>query len=156
MNKRGIELSFSFIFAVILIGAIVGISFYVINHFLVLGKCADVGLFYKDFQDEVDDAWRAEISRKTFEGTLPNGIDEVCIGNIGQCSGEDCNELRKYTISTPRANIFLLPPDKACDAPAVEIEHVEYTGFECIDVIDNKVNIRLEKTSTDSLVKVGR
>ena len=79
MGKRGeIYISFGMIFSVILIIAIIGVSFYAINYFLNLGKCAEISLFYQGFQNEIDEAWSSEIVKTTFVGKLPVEIESVC------------------------------------------------------------------------------
>ena len=157
-NKRGdISLSFGFIFSIILIAAIVGIAFYAISYFVDLGNCTEISLFYNDFQNSVDDAWASEITKDVFVGTLPSGIESVCIGDVEQgIDTEEYRELSRY--GRFEANVFLYPPKKACDEAYKKIEHIniEELGFECFQVRDGKVSIGLEKGSFDSLVRITR
>ena len=83
MEKRGsVQLSFGMIFSIIIIIVTVSIAFYVIAYFLDLRKCTEIGLFYKDFQDKIDDIWKSEFASEEFVGRLPSGIDGVCLGNL--------------------------------------------------------------------------
>ena len=60
MNKRGqIDISFGMIFSIILIIAVVGVAFYVINNFIELKKCTEIGLFYDDLKKYIDEAWQS-------------------------------------------------------------------------------------------------
>jgi len=154
MRKRGsIELSFGMIFSIIVVIAIVAIGFYVIKYFLDLGECTEVGLFYDEFQEAVDRAWRSELARDTFEGSLPGGITSVCIGDLTQGgSGDEFSAFQRYSRSN--ANTFLYPIEHACGNSYITTDHLAQRPFTCFPVINNRVQIGLEKTSTDTLVHV--
>lgn len=158
IKKRGeLSLSFSFIFSIILIVAIIGIAIYTINYFLDLGRCTDISLFYNDFQREIDSAWSSEITRDTFTGKLPGNIESFCVGNLNNALDEpEYNELKRY--SSIDANAFIYPPKNACEQPFKKIQHIDTgeIGFECFQVNNGRVEIGLEKGSFDSLVKVKK
>lgn len=155
MNKRGFQLSFSMIFSIIIIIAIVGVAFYAIIYFINLGKCTDISLFYQNFQEEVDKAWNSEIVRENFVGNLPSGIESVCFGDLNsEGSGEEYEVLSDFFRT--RANTFLYPPENACEQVHRKIQHIDISelGWHCFEVRSGKVTIPLEKGSFDSLVKV--
>ena len=161
MEKRGdIELSFGMIFSIILIAVVIAVGIYAINYFVGLGKCSEVGLFYKDLKEEVDRAWNSEITRESFDSRLPSGIASVCFGSLENGGGkflEEYNALRRYR--NQEGNVFLYPPEKSCDQPVLKVEHIDFSdlgNFECFDVIDGVVKFKLEKESFDNLVKVRR
>jgi hypothetical protein len=156
MGKKGdISLSFGMIFSILVIISVIAIAFYVISYFLNLQKCTNVSLFYEDFQNEMDDAWRSEITQDRFIGKVPGSIEKVCLRhelNIGR--GSEFEELKDYGRSGE--NVFLYPPNKACKRPAVTIEHIDLSeiGWACFDVVDGKVALEYEKGSFDSLVRI--
>ena len=162
MRKRGsISLSFGMIFSIIIIIAIIGVAFYAISYFLNLGKCTEISLFYQNFQKEVDKAWSSEITRESFIGNLPGGIKSVCFfdrdatGAIGV--GEEYEALEDYFIT--RGNMFLYPPEDACNQVSKKAEHVDLSGlggWHCFEVRDKKVRIPLEKGSFDALVRINK
>src|SRR3989338_2426588 len=59
-EKRGLELSFSMIFSIIVIIAIVAVAFYMISYLLKLKNCTELGLFGRDLQDTIDRAWNSD------------------------------------------------------------------------------------------------
>jgi len=159
-EKRGvISISFGMIFSIILIIAIIGVAFYAITYFLNLSKCTEIALFYQGFQEEVDEAWASEITRETFVGKLPGGIEAVCFydrdaESIG--SGEEYDALKDYFIT--QGNMFLYPPENACEQVSRKALHIDLSGsgWHCFQVRNNKVDIPLEKGSFDALVKLKR
>lgn len=157
MEKKGFELSFSMIFSIIVIVAIIGIAFYVINYFLDLGECTEVSMFYRDFQQKIDSAWNSEITRDEFVGSLPGGIESVCLGNLSRGgSGEEYEEMRAY--ERFNFNIFLFPGRKSCEMARSRINHLDTAdiGLTCFPVENGEVRIGIEKGSFDSLVKIRR
>ncbi len=156
MDKRGFEMSFSFIFSVIIIAAIVFVAFYTIGKFFGVKSCTEQALFYEDFQEEVDRAWNSEIVSNTFNGRIPSGIEKVCLGDLNVSdNSREYRDLSRYRYSG--GNTFLWPPEKACDdLVANEIEHLgfAYNGIMCFEVVNGRVSIPLEKGSFDSVVRV--
>ncbi len=153
MNKRGqFNISFSMIFSIIIIIAIVGVAFYVISGFLSTSKCAEIGLFYDDLKTYMEKAWQSTIHQDTFTSTLPEGIESVCFGNIAQAQDE---KIKKAFINS-NGNVFLYPPQKACDSSlsAIKLEHVQLNNFFCKSVDNNKIQIKTSKDKFDALVTI--
>src|SRR3989338_772214 len=85
MKKKGQEsigMSYGFIMSLIIIIVIVVVAIFAIQKFLGLNQCAKAGLFFDDFQEEVDRAWNSNRFVGYFEGTPPQGTDFVCFGNL--------------------------------------------------------------------------
>lgn len=156
-NKGSIDLSFGMIFSIILIAAIIAVGFYTISYFLNLGKCTEVSLFYDDFQKAVNRAWNSEIARDEFSGSLPSGIESVCIGGLNSGNSiflKEVTELRRFR--SQNANTFLYPVKKACNQAFANIEHIDIEdSFRCFPVVNKKVKIKLDKGSFDALVKIN-
>ena len=155
-NKRGFEMSFSFIFSVILIAVIIFVSFYVIGKFIGVKNCAEQGLFYDKFQEKIDRAWNSEIVSDVFEGQVPSGVKKVCLGDISVRSS--IPEYEELQYASLRSNVFMYPPKNSCEGlDSNKINHLgfNYTGIKCFDVKGGKVVINIEKGSSDSLVKIG-
>lgn len=158
-KKGSIQISFGVIFSIIIIIAVIGVAFYVINYFLNLSKCTNVSLFYQEFQDEVDEAWNSEITRATFVGKLPGEIESVCFRDGESAgSGEEYEALSDYFRS--RGNMFLYPPEYACKQTSRKVEHVDLSGLPngwyCFSANNGEVRIPLEKGSFDALVKIKK
>ena len=152
-NKRGIQLSFGFIFSVILIAVIVFVGFYAISKFMGITDCANTAVFYDDFRSEVNRAWNSEIYQGVFEGNLPKGIEEVCLGNLSETDIGKYEDLETFFYSD--FNVFLRPVEKACvDSAALKINHLEFdfSGIECFRVRNGKIALNLKKGSFDANV----
>ena len=162
MNKRGqIDISFGMIFSVILIIVVVGVAFYVINNFLDLKKCTEIGLFHDDLKKYIDNAWQSTIHKDTFKGTLSSGIELVCFGDLNQIPlsqyKQEYDSLSRAFINNKERNVFLYPIQKACDATlsSFKLEHVKTNNFFCIPVVDNKIELKTKKDQFESLVTLN-
>jgi hypothetical protein len=154
MKKRGqFQLSFGMIFSILIIIAIIATAFYVISKFLSTSKCTEIAIFHDDFKDYIDKAWRSTIHQDTFSGTLPQGIKEICFGDLSQNRRP---EIERAFINT-EGNVFLYPPEQACDSAfrSVKLDHVEIPEFFCKKITKNKITIKTSKTQFDSLVKIS-
>ena len=165
MGKRGkkgqIEMSFGMIFSIILIIAIIAVAFYVINFFLGISNCGEVGSFYKDLQDRVDKAYSGGITQDTFESGVPNGIEYVCFGGLDQASNAQDREIfqsLKEDLMIENQNVFLYPTNKACDGDLAynKIDYIKTSEFFCKKVESGKVEVRVTKASTDALVTLSK
>lgn len=161
MKRKGqFNISFGIIFSIIIIIVVIAISFYVINYFLEINKCTQIGKFKDDFQNRIEKAYRGSITRDVFEGVLPSGIEYVCFGNIEQSfSGDlEVREVREYIrfYGEDDSNLHLYPDNKACDGGLAyfDIMHMETDEFFCKKVEDGKIKVSVEKDSTDALVKI--
>jgi hypothetical protein len=160
MNKKGqFEISFGFIFAIIVIAAIIAVAVYVIIHFLSLQKCSQTGLYYSDLQAEIDKAWGGSISSNQFSGTLPSNLDSICFGYLNSTAVKGSStaqiELRKF--QNLGKNAFLYPNTKACSASLsmYKFEHVRIDKFFCVPVSSGKATVKVLKNETDSLVTLA-
>ena len=151
------QLSFNFIVAIILIVAAIGVAFYVITVFLSLGECSEMGLFYRDLDAAVQKAWQAEITERVFVGVVPGEVEQVCFGDLSELPrvgfSEQYQFLRRY--GSHGVNVFLYPTGGACDGELSRtlIDHVQPNGLFCVDVVEGKVEVKLEKGTFDSEVK---
>lgn len=159
-KKAQMEISFGFIFAIIVIAAIIAVAVYVIIHFLNLSKCSQTGLFYSDLQGEIDKAWAGSMTSKQFSGTLPSNLKSVCFGSLKSNPISDFiaeqNELKKF--QNLDKNVFLYPNTKACSAQLsnYKLEHIKVDRFFCVPVSSGKVSIKISKNETDALVTLTR
>ena len=159
--QHTVGLPFGIIFAIFLIIVFIVIAFIAIRHFLDIGECSSVGLFYDELQGEVDDVWATQESDSVFEIDLPSGVQKVCFGNltdeITQTDAvlNDYDEISIYKYQ--EANIFLIPPGEACEMQFTKIEHINITKITetrnpyCVDVSRDLV---LKKGFYDKFVVV--
>lgn len=161
-EKRGqLDISFGFIFGIIIIIATLAIAFYVISHFMNLSRCSDTGLFYSDLQDQIDKAWASSMTQNTFSGKLPSNIKSVCFGNLTY--GNPLNDSKTQYESLVRfkglgKNVFLYPFEKACNTQLAnkQLEHVQIPRFFCVPLTNGKATLTLSKNSTSSSVLLSK
>jgi len=159
MEKRGqIKLSFGMIFSIVIIIAILATAFYVISYFLNLSKCSQIGLFYQDLERDVNKAWAADIASEIFKGSLPSGIESVCLGNISIDSAkfsEEQESLRRH-YSRSLDNIFLYPTSEACDraSGSFKLVRAKTEDFFCVPLVDGEFEIKISKGSFDAKVNL--
>lgn len=159
-KKAQLDISFGFIFGIIVIIAIIAISFYVITHFLRLSKCTQTGTFYSDLQAEVDNAWAGSIISKTFSGSLPSNIQSVCFGNLtlGNPSNVDKPKYEALIrFKNLGKNTFLYPANAACNSQLANynLNNAKISRFFCSNNNDGKVSIKISKNATDDLVTIS-
>lgn len=147
-------MSFSMIFSILVIAAIIAVAFYAITYFISLKSCTELGLFGRELQDKIDEAWNADSVKTSFEQSVPSDIKKVCIGNIELASRES-EEWKVWRNYAERGNLFFYPPLDKCDVNYKKLNHVEITGFECLNVINGKAKVDLEKEVFDDLVKLS-
>lgn len=159
-KKRGqIELSFSMIFSILIIIAIIAVGFYTIRFFLNLNKCSEIGYFYEKLDSEIDKAWKSPIYKGSFEAQVPGAIEKVCFGELNNSFNKqnevEYNSLRQYRVL--EKNVFMHPIKEACEGlEYYKLEHVNIEEFFCVELIDNEVKITLEKGTSDALVKLTK
>ncbi len=164
MVKGSIEISFGMIFSIIIIVALIGVAVYGITIFLDVGKSAEMGLFYDEFQKSVDEIWSSATTNRVIDFSIPNGIEFVCFGSIANNidAGRYNTQLKNLRTASSgfqqqSSNTFLYPPEKAGDFAFKKIEKIDTSPlgtFDCFPVRDRKVSIRLSKGEFESLVKV--
>ncbi len=152
-GKKGFELSFSVIFSIIVIAAILAVAFYTIGYFLKLKNCTELGLYARDFQSKIDDAWNADSVNDLFTGFVPSGVDEVCVGDLEEAGiGTRDSALKRF--QGTGANLFYYPVPSSCDLRYGKLEHVQFPSFTCVEVIEGKAGFKIVKGSYDNLVFV--
>ena len=152
-------MSFSMIFSIIIIIAILAVAFYVIRFFVGVNECGEIGFYYNDLQNEVDKAWKSSSYSGFLEGDLPSGVESICFGTLGSSQVKaDDREAHDFLLRYRRhdKNLFLYPSQQGCDSAlaSYKVEHVDIEGFFCLDRVD-KYKVRLVKGSGDALVKVS-
>lgn len=166
MRKGSIEISFGMIFSIIIIVSLIGVAVYGITVFLQVGKTAEMGLFYEEFQKTVDEIWSSATTNRVVDFSIPSGIDSVCFGSIANSidAGRYTAQLKSLRTASSgfqqqNSNTFLYPPEKAKDFAFKNIGKIDTSSlgtFDCFTVQNRKVSIRLSKGEFESLVKVQR
>src|SRR3989344_971308 len=164
MKRGSMEISFGMIFSVIIIIAIIGVAVYAITTFLHVGKTAELSLFYKNFEDSIEDIWSSASSSRVFSFSLPKTIESVCFGSLTTSSSAQYNQelkdLKMYSsgFEQQNTNTFLYPATNAGEFAFKKVDKIDLSKlaarFDCFEVNSGKVKIRLSKEELDSLVKV--
>lgn len=166
-------MSFSVIFSIFIIIAIIAVAVYAIIHFMSLDNCAQIGMFYDDFQSEITQAWKDEIYEDIFVVKLPREVETVCFGRLDVPTTFDSdvplqNFLKNEYSSSPDTYVFLITKkDKElCEGMArLKLQHAEASltignvknKFFCkpaADLSNPEKTIKLKISSTESLVSI--
>lgn len=151
MNKRGIELSFSMLFSILIIAAILATAVYVIIHFVRLGACSEAALFMQNLQEKIEYGWNADEVRDVFSGRVPTSVEKVCFGSLaGARARVEYAELSRFRDED--ANVFFYPPLERCSVRYGKVSKATIQGFFCVPVQEGKISITLEKSSSDASV----
>ncbi len=167
-NKKGQEIfgvSFGMLFAIILVIFFIIIGGIAIKAFLDFQRCAKMGIFTKELNDRVNEAWNSEDATFNFEGDLPSEIEYVCFANLSEAFNGISKmrgiweEINRYS---EEDNLFFYPPRKACDMPSNKILHINMERITesdnpfCIMVNKGKVIMMLEKENNEKTVRISR
>ena len=130
-----------------------------VNHFLDLGRCGEVGLFYDNFQKKITEAWSMQYEESSFKINLPSGIEKVCFANLSGniLNQADYEKIKNYDVYD--ANLFLIPIEKTCDMPYKLIKHINITKITKSEnpyCIENSKEMKIKKGFYDKLVFVER
>lgn len=159
-EKRGqLDISFGMIFSIIIIIAIIAVSFYVIQYFTKLSTCTSTGLFYEALEKEVNAAREATTSRQLFSADLPKSVDYLCIGNMTLLSKtEDKTRFdalyKIYRLSNN--NVFVYPQNKGCQTlNSKTIDYIETSDFFCVKSNKGRVSLLIQKDAFDRNVRIS-
>jgi len=155
-SQQTMALPFGLIFSIILIVVFIVIAFIAVNHFLDIGKCAQIGGFYDSLQEAVDEAWTSQSSDFEFEIEL-SGIEKICFANLSEAptNSEEYEQIKNYEVY--EANVFLIPAEKTCNMPYKNIKHldlvkiIEERNPYCVEV---DLGLKIKKDFYDKLVRV--
>ena len=161
MNKLGqhtMGMPFSMMFAIFLIIVFIVAAFMGIRFFLGFGRTVDVGLFYDDLQEAVDDAWAGQSGSFSFDINLPDKVERVCFANLSApitANRDDYAQIEIYEFK--RVNVFLVPPGDTEGMPYKNIKHIDIAKITeaenpfCVDVGDD---LTIKKDFYDKLVTI--
>lgn len=151
-------MSFGMIFSVFLIVVFIVVAFIAIKSFLDIQRTSDAGLFYREFQEAVDDSWAGQASEFKFKIDLPSKVEKLCFANLSAKitgSSNDYLQLRNYDVY--EANVFLIPPG---DFQGLEHKWINHLDIEKITLeknpycVDASGSLSIKKDFYDKLVYV--
>jgi hypothetical protein len=160
MKKRGqMQIPFGMIFSIFLIVIFFLAAFFGIRAFLNIQKCTEVNLFYEELQNGIDNAWQKQTTNKDFKLNLPSGIEAICFANTTISPTADKQLFEEIRYLDPNSNVFLYPPEKACDRSSKELKHINLSKITdeknpyCID-LSERDTIKLVKDYFDGSVVI--
>lgn len=175
MAKRGwnnkaqevFGMSFSMIFAIILIIFFIIVAFVAIKSFLEVQDCAKIRLFITELETDVNRVWNSNDQTEKFKNDLPSGIEYVCFADLkSPAMGGNFERTIYEEIETfdQDNNLFFYPPRKACDMPEENIPHLDIEEMIktenknpfCIPIDKGKASMWIEKQSDEKLVRIRR
>ena len=159
-TKGQIKLSFGMIFSIILIIFFIAFAFFAIQKFLGLGDTINVGKFADDFQSNVDKLWKGSQGSQELEYSLPKKIKWVCFVNLLESKeGPYIDFYEEFGKYVSDKNLFFYPVGSV-ELNGLKIEHIDFEKITekenpfCVENINGKVKIGIEKDFGDALVSV--
>lgn len=156
-------LSFGTIFAIILAIFFIILAIIVINSLLNMQNCSKIGIFLKELNTNINNAWNSNDASFEFSGFLPSSIQYICFADLSRNFNIENSKLfNSFKTFNKKNNFFFYPEKKACNLPSHEIKNIdisEITNSEnplCIRVINGKVGIIIEKENNKPLVIIKR
>jgi uncharacterized protein (UPF0333 family) len=162
-SKRSqMEMSFGFIFSMILIVVFIVVAFIAIKAFLGVQCNVGTSNFLYNLQQEVDRIYAGAGEDTTFKGTVSGNckIDYICFFNpeIGQ-SGKFTQIYDDLNGNVIGGHNLYFYPIKQADIPSIKLNHINMTSFDsnphCVNIENGVINLNLQKNSDEVLVRVS-
>jgi hypothetical protein len=164
MEKRGFELSFTFIFSLILIAVFIFVAIWAIKHFLELKDRTMIQTAIEDLKSEVAEVWQAEESRKNITLLFPSTVKAICFANLSNINNPPLDLAPyKQLYHNKEKNVFILPftlrnkydIEGAYMVSCGVVNCLNFANPLCVDVRGGKVNLVL-KGLPDGKVNVSK
>lgn len=157
-------MSFSMIFAIILMVFFVAVAVMVISSIIKTQNCVKVSMFVDDFKTKINDAWNSQRKSFDYNGILPSNLEMVCFVNISEpFIGPNKDVAKEYVyFKYDDPNMIFYPKGKACTIPYHKILHLDISDLikkenpYCFNVNDGSVVIKIDKGFTQKFVKISR
>ena len=153
---------FQLIFSIIIIVAVIVVSFFVIRMFLERAEQAKFEDSVAYLKDEILSVWRSDRASKTIELKTSSKPDSVCFANLSDPNPRGnmviFNELDRFNGDS---NFFFYPLGVAEEYESESARNIKCSGKECIKILKNpicfenrngKISIKLEKKVGDPYV----
>jgi len=163
-NKRGIELSFSFIFSLIVAAVVIFVGIWGVKKLIEFSEGNKISLSIKEIQNTVEEVWQAHESRRVETFYFPSSVKAICFINNSQTSGIEQrlrNDILKYQAYFSKYNLFILPFELRnkyriqgyYNITCGQIRCLDFNSF-CVENKDGKIKIFFE--SFDGRVKISK
>ena len=158
------KLSFGMIFSIILMIVFVSFAFFAIKKFLGIQEIMKIGQFKDKLQSDINKIWRGSQGAQKEEYFLPSKIEAICfvdysLSKMGQ--NKDYYQKLKQAYYGSE-NLFFYPVGSGEGADSFKIEHIDLektTEIEnpfCIENINGKINVLIEKDFGENLVRITK
>jgi len=178
-KKAAIEMSFQFIFSIILVGVVVFVAFFAIKKFLDQAEKIKLLDFVETIKSAAIPLWGTDGgTQKVGPTSINSGLSYVCFANVSR----PCSFSREFTQPTekaqicslissfknkPNSNMFYYPASVATNyglSPAQEVycsekgaplkRCLDLSLVSCIPVKAGVIQFRLEKETESSLINI--
>jgi len=157
MKKRGFELSFTFIFSLILIAVFIFVAIWAIKHFLELKDRTLIQSAIEDLKNEVWEVWQAEESKRNITLIFPSTVKGICFANLSktfEVQTQHQTDLNTYksVFQNKEKNVFVIPftLTKKYDIEGAymircgNVNCLNFTNPTCKNVVKGKINLMVE------------
>jgi hypothetical protein len=164
-NKKAeiFGMSFGMIFSIILIIFFIAGAFIAIKAFIGWQKTAQMGLFARDFQAEIDDAWNSEKTSFVFNYSLPSYVNYVCLADFSS-NPKNANNVEtgiyqniKEEGYSVEKNLYFYKNERPRVIQKAVIKHIDLSKKNpiCFKVSKGKISVKIEKKSGNPLVEIS-
>ncbi len=178
-RRASVEMSFQFIFSIILVAVVVFVAFFAIKKFLDQAEKIKLLDFVETVKGAAIPLWGTDGgTQKVGPIGLNSGLAYVCFANVSRpCSfsrsftppvekAQICSLISSFK-SKPNSNMFFYPASVATNyglSPAQEVycsekgqplkKCLDLTSVSCVPVTGGQIKFRLEKENEGSLINI--
>lgn len=156
-------MSFGVLFSIILIIVFIIAAWVIIKAFMGTGKCANIGMFIRDFEEHTDNVYKSAEALSPgadFESSLDSDIEFLCFVDMNSPGkGSHADKMDEMGVYGNNINLFFWPPGAACNIEGREIPHLDLSQLleksnpYCFKN-SGKIKIPMERQIYDKAVKI--
>lgn len=161
--KKGFELSFGFIFSLIIVAVVIFVGIWGVKKILEFSEGNRIRLSIEEIQTTVEEIWpahEANITEKDFY--FPSSVKAICFINNSKTQGLPQHlkkEVEKYSPFFSKYNLFVIPFELKnkyriqgyYNITCGKVQCLEFESF-CVENKDGKIKISFE--SVDGKVRI--
>ncbi|MEM2933123.1 MAG: hypothetical protein QW622_02875 [Candidatus Pacearchaeota archaeon] len=148
-GKRGFELSFTFLFSLILIAVFIFVAIWAIKNFLELKDSTMIRTSINDINTVVIEVWQAEEAQRIETFIFPTTVTQICFANLSQLKTSTDLDPYKSLYKNTDKNLFVLPfklrnkynLEGAYAIKCGEVNCLNFTTPTCFNVVKGKVTL---------------
>ncbi|MEM4318484.1 MAG: hypothetical protein QW244_01475 [Candidatus Pacearchaeota archaeon] len=154
--KKAFELSFTFLFSLILIAVFIFVAIWAIKNFLELKDSTMIRTSINDINTVVIEVWQAEEAQRIETFIFPTTVTQICFANLSELITTTSTDLTSTDLDPYKSlykntdkNLFVLPfklrnkynLEGAYAIKCGEVNCLNFTNPTCFNVVKGKVTL---------------